>query len=115
MGRRFALLAVFFQSFDEAFAKILFPKAVHHDARREGIVRRDEPTGEAKAVEWLVGGKRVQGFWRARSDDFGGAHVGAAHVTPGLARLGQLDHDTGYGNRFVEILRRLFGRNVSVV
>ncbi len=88
-----ALGAEILGGLDEAGAEMKLPVAIDGDARGEGVLRAEEPLGEAQTIR---GG--VLGHGRKHRRDAGSYLLGlvaivAAGQDEGVARLGHLGHD----------------------
>src|SRR5947208_699279 len=102
MARRAPLRAEVVFGIHDSLAEVLLPETIHRDARRERVVRRNEPAGQIEAVwveaVWVrrgrvaidAGCQRRQHLGHAGLDLRAVAQEIAADMDEVLARLGTL-------------------------
>ena len=114
MRGRLALFAELLHRLDDPLAEILLPETVHDHAGDERVLAIHEPSRKAEARRRRVLREGVQRCGRAGLHLLGGLEIRAAHMALRHARLRQLDHHAGGGDRVVEIIRRLARRRGGV-
>ena len=105
MRWRFAQLAELIESFDEAHAEMMTPDAIHQHARRQRMIRLNQPTGQGQStatglpVKWS---ESEGSAWKAAQDGpprGGGAYRRGAPVDVNIRE--DFPHD-----QLVELIRR---------
>ena len=91
--RLVALRSEILGGLDEAATEMELPVTVDGHARGQGMLRAEEPLGEAQTIRRGVLGHRRKHGWDAGSHLLGLIAVVAAGQNEGVARLGHLCHD----------------------
>src|SRR5262245_41113453 len=99
MSRRLALRSEFLAGRHETTAKESFPIPIGHDARCQGIVLVDEPSGQAQTVGSLVGGWLMKRGGKSRLDRLALIEVVAAMLKSRRAAIVGLFAKNRHGRR----------------